>query len=147
MTRPSPTLRLVLGPAFALAMLVPAWARASEPGAPAATAVEPGTFFGSLPLDGCTGADALLRLQADGRYLLQAHCRATLQDLPPEQGAWSVEWNGTCVRLVADGLAGAREFAVALDDVLVLAAGSCIEPVDDPRGRSLRRALAATEAR
>ncbi|WP_372012923.1 hypothetical protein [Pseudoxanthomonas sp. 10H] len=140
-------LRLAFVPALGLAMLAPPGVRASEPAAPVAAAVEPGTFFGSLPLHGCAGADALLRLDADGRYLLQSHCRATLQDLPPEHGAWSVEWNGTCVRLVADGLAGAREFAVALDDLLVLTAGSCIEPVDDPRGRSLHRALAPPAAR
>ncbi|UWX03571.1 hypothetical protein H1235_11320 [Pseudoxanthomonas sp. NC8] len=102
-------------------------------------AVLSGTFFGSMPVAGCEQADALLQLGAERRYTLQAHCRMTLENLPPEQGDWSVEWNGTCLRLVPDGLRGAREFALPADDTLVLADGSCIEPVEDPRGRSLHR--------
>ncbi|UNK57684.1 hypothetical protein MNQ95_00725 [Pseudoxanthomonas daejeonensis] len=122
-----------------LAIVVPAGALASDAADRELPAMS-GTFFGSVPLAGCAHADALLRLGPDRRYAMQAHCRTTLEDLPLEQGDWSVEWNGTCVRLVPDGLAGAREFAVALDDLLVLAEGSCIEPVEDPRGRSLHRA-------
>ncbi|MBO9717627.1 MAG: copper resistance protein NlpE N-terminal domain-containing protein [Pseudoxanthomonas sp.] len=104
------------------------------------TPVRPGTFFGSLPLASCDQADVLLRLGGDGRYTLQAHCRASMKDLPPEQGDWSAEWNGTCVRLVPDGFATPRQFAVPLEDALVLAEGSCIDPVEDPRGRTLHRA-------
>ena len=122
----------------------PIGVQAGEPAAVAERAggIGSGTFFGTLPLRTCAQADALLRLDGDGHYTLQAHCRATLADLPLEQGGWSVEWNGTCVRLAPDGLAPAREFAIALDDLLVLADGSCVEPIDDPRGRSLHRALA-----
>ena len=122
-----------------LATAAPARASAAEAASRGLPAMA-GTFFGSVPLAGCAQADALLRLGDDHRYSMQAHCRATLEDLAPEQGQWSLEWNGTCVRLLPDGLAGAREFAVALDDLLVLAEGSCIEPVADPRGRSLHRA-------
>lgn len=103
-----------------------------------------GTFFGSLPVASCTDAEVLLQLGVDQRYALQAHCRLTLQDLPLEQGAWSLEWDGTCVRLVADGGASARELALPLADLLVLANGSCIEPIEDPRGRSLHRAQPGT---
>ena len=128
----------------ALAATVPVAAPASDAPDPPADSV-PGLFFGTLPLAGCAGADVLLELGGDHRYALQAHCRATLVDLPVERGQWSLEWNGTCVRLVPEGaLPGAgprpREFALALDDLMVLTEGSCIEPVDDPRGRSLHRA-------
>ena len=131
------------------AALFPFAIQAGEPAPAAGRAqdVGPGTYFGTLPLQACAQADALLRLAGDGRYSLQAHCRATLQDRPPEQGDWSVEWNGTCLRLVPGGLAGAREFAIARDDLLVLAEGSCIEPVADPRGRSLHRAHPGLEGR
>ena len=115
------------------------------PGTGPDTTTPAGTWFGSLPVAGCGAADILLRLQADGAYRLQGHCRASLQPLPDERGRWSIEWNGTCARLLPDGaLFGAggapREFALAQDDLIVLAEGSCIEPVDDPRGRSLHRA-------
>ena len=125
--------------ALALAATVPVAAPASDAPDPPAASI-PGLFFGTLPLADCAGADVLLELGGDHRYALQAHCRATLLDLPVERGQWSLEWNGTCVRLLPDRLAGARELALPLEDLLVLTDGSCIEPVDDPRGRSLHRA-------
>lgn len=104
-----------------------------------------GLWFGTLPHPACPSADVLLRLDGGGRYALQAHCRATLEALPPDRGHWSVEWDGTCLRLLPD--AGGidartppRELALPLDDLMVLADGSCLEPVEDPRGRSLHRA-------
>jgi len=131
--------------ALALAVATPMGAQAFDGTDPSAASM-PGVFFGTLPLPGCAEADALLHLGADHRYALQAHCRTTLEDLPVERGQWSTEWNGTCVRLLSDRLAGPREFAVPLDNLLVLADGSCIEPIDDPRGRSLHRAMPAAEA-
>lgn len=132
----------VVALAASLHALAAGVAGGAQPGdAPPAPAVAAGTFFGTLPLASCAQADALLRLDESGRYALQAHCRATLEDLPLEHGTWTVEWNGTCVRLAPAGVAEpAREFAVPLDSMLVLAAGSCIEPVEDPRGRTLHRA-------
>jgi hypothetical protein len=128
---------------LALAGTVPVCAAAADEGAQPVP-VRPGAFFGSLPLASCATdaqADVLLRLGEDGRYTLQAHCRALMQDLPPEQGDWSAEWNGTCLRLAPDGFAVPRQFAAPLEDALVLADGSCIDPVEDPRGRILHRAL------
>jgi hypothetical protein len=125
---------------LALVGAVPLYVAAADEGAQPAP-VQPGTFFGSLPLAPCAQADVLLRLSGDGRYTLQAHCRASMEDLPLEQGDWSAEWNGTCVRLLPDGFAAPRQFAAPLEGVLVLADGSCIDPVEDPRGRALHRAL------
>lgn len=108
-----------------------------------------GGYFGSLPLDGCTRADALLQLHDDGTYALQAHCVATMQALSVEHGIWSITWNGTCVQLAQPDrltLSG-HAFALASDALLVLADGSCIEPVADPRGRSLHRVLPGAQAR
>jgi hypothetical protein len=81
-----------------------------------------------------------LDLRADGRYALQAHCQDDLQAAPTGAGRWSITWNGTCVQLTPDDDRPAQEFAIHDDDLLVLTAGSCIEPVEDPRGRTLRRA-------
>jgi hypothetical protein len=134
-------LALLLAAAIATACTSTGNAGPAAPDAPDPQAAAiAGTFFGSLPVTSCAEADVLLRLGADQRYTLQAHCRPTLQDLPPEQGAWSLEWNGTCARLAPGDGARAREFALPMEDLLVLASGSCIEPIDDPRGRSLHRA-------
>lgn len=132
--------------ALLLAAATPMCAQAVDGPESSTAPVPPGLFFGTLPLAGCAEADVLLHLGNDQRYALQAHCRTTLEDLPIERGQWSVEWNGTCVRLLSDRLAGPRELAVPLDNLLVLADGSCIEPIDDPRGRSLHRAMPAMEA-
>ncbi|MFT3668823.1 MAG: copper resistance protein NlpE N-terminal domain-containing protein [Pseudoxanthomonas sp.] len=99
-----------------------------------------GPFFGSLPSTSCVMQDVWLDLRADGRYALQAHCQDDLQAAPTRAGRWSVTWNGTCVQLTPDDDRPAQEFAIHDDDLLVLTAGSCIEPVEDPRGRTLRRA-------
>ncbi|WP_296282636.1 copper resistance protein NlpE N-terminal domain-containing protein [Pseudoxanthomonas sp.] len=104
-----------------------------------------GTFFGSLPAEACALQDVLLDLGADGRYALEAHCQDDLQAAPRRAGRWSVTWNGTCVQLVPEDGGPAQEFAIHDDDLLVLTAGSCIELVEDPRGRTLRRAEAAGE--
>ncbi|WP_447939981.1 copper resistance protein NlpE N-terminal domain-containing protein [Pseudoxanthomonas mexicana] len=104
-----------------------------------------GTFFGSLPAKACASQDVLLDLGADGRYTLEAHCQDDLQAAPRRAGRWSVTWNGTCVQLAPEDGQPAKEFAIHDDDLLVLTAGSCIEPVEDPRGRTLRRAQAAGE--
>lgn len=111
-------------------------AAAAQP-TPAAFA---GAFFGSLPSVACASQDVMLDLRADGRYGLQAHCQDDLQAAPMRTGRWSVTWNGTCVQLVPDDGQPMQEFAIHDDDLLVLTAGSCIEPVEDPRGRTLRRA-------
>lgn len=105
-----------------------------------------GTFFGSLPAETCASQDVLLDLGADGRYALEAHCQDDLQAAPMRAGRWSVTWNGTCVQLAPEDGGPAQEFAIHDDDLLVLTAGSCIEPVEDPRGRTLRRAEAAGES-
>ena len=102
-----------------------------------------GPFFGSLPSTSCVMQDVWLDLRADGRYRLHAHCQDDLQAAPVRTGRWSVTWNGTCVQLAPDDDRPAQEFAIHDDDLLVLTAGSCIEPVEDPRGRTLRRADAA----
>ena len=100
-----------------------------------------GRFFGTLPAAACVSQDVLLALHADGHYVLQAHCQDDLQATPIRRGDWSVTWNGTCVRLTSEhGDDRALEFAIHDDDLLVLTAGSCVEPVEDPRGRTLRRA-------
>ncbi len=99
-----------------------------------------GHFFGSLPVAPCASQDVLLDLRADGRYSLQAHCQDDLQAVPMRQGRWSVTWNGTCVQLAPEEGGPPQELAIHDDDLLVLTAGSCIEPVEDPRGRTLRRA-------
>ncbi|PPJ43781.1 MULTISPECIES: copper resistance protein NlpE N-terminal domain-containing protein [unclassified Pseudoxanthomonas] len=104
-----------------------------------------GTFFGSLPAEACASQDVLLDLGADGRYVLEAHCQDDLQAAPKRAGRWSVTWNGTCVQLAPEDGQPAQEFAIHDDDLLVLTAGSCIEPIEDPRGRTLRRAEAAGE--
>jgi len=101
-----------------------------------------GTFFGSLPAASCASQDVLLYLGADGHYALQAHCQDDLQAAPTRAGRWSVTWNGTCVLLTPDD-GQPQEFAIHDDDLLVLTTGSCIEPIEDPRGRTLRRADAA----
>lgn len=136
---------LVLLPLAACANGPASTGKGNSSGVDPQAAMPADTWFGSLPLPGCGAADILLRLQADGAYRLQGHCRASLQALPDERGRWSIEWNGTCARLLPDGAllgtgAAPREFALAQDDLMVLAEGSCIEPVDDPRGRSLHRA-------
>lgn len=113
-------------------------AAASAAEAPA-PAFADGQFFGTLPDPGCAWLDAVLELRADGRYRLHTFCQ---QDLQAHEwtGTWSVTWNGTCVALAADGVGSpVREFAIHDEALLVLAQGSCIEPVDDPRGRTLRR--------
>lgn len=99
-----------------------------------------GPFFGSLPSTSCVMQDVWLDLRANGRYTLQAHCQDDLQAAPTHAGRWSVTWNGTCVQLKPDDGGTAQEFAIHADDLLVLTSGSCIEPVEDPRGRTLRRA-------
>ena len=106
-----------------------------------------GPFLGSLPSTGCAMQDVLLDLRADGRYTLQAHCQDDLRAAPVSAGRWSVTWNGTCVQLVPDHGQPAQEFAIHQEDLLVLTSGSCIEPVEDPRGRTLRRADAAAGER
>ncbi|GEM_PF-660895 len=143
MPAPRIALSTVLG---GLIIAAAAHATAAEP--VAARQAIAGTYFGSLALAGCGRADALLQLGADHAYTLQAHCVDTLQDLPLQRGTWSIEWNGTCLRLAPATVfsAGGHEFALASDDLLVLASGSCIEPVDDPRGRSLHRARSAEHA-
>lgn len=98
-----------------------------------------GRFFGSLPAASCVSQDVLLDLRGDGRYTLRTHCQDDLQTLVLD-GRWAVTWNGTCVQLTPDRDVPAQEFAIHDDDLLVLTAGSCIEPVEDPRGRTLRRA-------
>lgn len=101
-----------------------------------------GQFFGSVADHACASQDALLSLQADGHYALQMHCQDDLQATPASRGRWSVTWNGTCVLLTPDGpSARPLEFAIHDDDLLVQTTGSCIEPVEDPRGRTLRRAV------
>ena len=104
-----------------------------------------GQFFGTVADRACASRDALLSLQADGHYALQMHCQDDLQATPASRGRWSVTWNGTCVQLTSDEGRPAQEFAIHDDDLLVLTTGSCIEPVEDPRGRTLRRADAAGE--
>ena len=100
-----------------------------------------GQFFGTVSDRTCVSQDALLSLHADGQYTLQMHCQDDLQATPVRRGRWSVTWNGTCVELAPEGSAQALEFAIHDDDLLVLTTGSCIEPVEDPRGRTLRRVL------
>jgi hypothetical protein len=101
-----------------------------------------GQFFGTVTDRVCASQDALLSLSADGHYALQLHCQDDLQATPVRHGRWSVTWNGTCVQLTPDDVpAQPLEFAIHDDDLLVLTIGSCIEPVEDPRGRTLRRAL------
>lgn len=124
-----------------LACLLPLAASAANP-TPSTFA---GTFFGSLPAASCTSQDVLLDLGADGRYALEAHCQDDLQALPRRVGGWSVTWNGTCVQLTPDDDRFPQAFAIHDDDLLVLTSGSCIEPVEDPRGRTLRRAESAGE--
>lgn len=102
-----------------------------------------GRYFGTLPDRACASLDILLTLDATGRYDLQSHCQDDLQSWA-HGGAWSVTWNGTCVQLApATHAAPSYEFAMHDDGLLALATGSCVEPVDDPRGRSLRRVRAA----
>ncbi len=101
-----------------------------------------GPFFGSLPSTSCVMQDVWLDLRADGRYRLQTHCQDDLQ-ASTHDGRWSVTWNGTCVQLTPDDDRPPQEFAMHDTDLLVLTAGSCIEPVEDPRGRTLRRAATA----
>ncbi|TQM12777.1 NlpE-like protein [Pseudoxanthomonas sp. 3HH-4] len=121
----------------ALACVLPMVASAANP----TPATFTGWFFGTVPDAACISHDALLDLQADGRYTLQGHCQDDLQAAPLRTGQWSVMWNGTCVQLMPDGHAARPlEFAIHDDDLLVLTIGSCIEPVEDPRGRTLRRA-------
>ena len=119
-----------------LACALPLAASAANPTPPTFA----GTFFGSLPAASCTSQDVLLELGADGRYARQAHCQDDLQAAPKSAGRWSVTWNGTCVQLTSDDGQQPQEFAIHDDDLLVLTAGSCIEPIEDPRGRTLRRA-------
>ncbi len=104
-----------------------------------------GQFFGTVSDQACASQDALLSLRADGHYALQTHCQDDLQATPVRRGRWSVTWNGTCIQLTPDDApAKPLEFAIHDDDLLVLTTGSCIEPVADPRGRTLRRALDTT---
>ncbi|MDR7067395.1 hypothetical protein J2X02_000212 [Pseudoxanthomonas japonensis] len=101
-----------------------------------------GQFFGTVADRACASQNALLSLHADGQYVLQTHCQDDLQATPARRGRWSVTWNGTCVQLTSDSLpAQPLEFAIHDGDLLVLTTGSCIEPIEDPRGRTLRRAL------
>lgn len=100
-----------------------------------------GRFYGSVSDATCASRDMLLTLQADGSYAVQSHCQDDLQASPMQEGTWSQTWNGTCVQLVPAARTSATlEFAIHDDDLLVLTTGSCIEPVEDPRGRTLRRA-------
>lgn len=122
--------------AVALTCLLPLAASAANP----TPATFYGRFFGSLPQAACASQDVLLDLGADGRYALQAHCQDDLQASPVVRGTWSVTWNGTCIQLLPDNRSPIREFAIHDDNLLVLTAGTCIEPVEDPRGRTLRRA-------
>ena len=117
------------------------------PGTAVAGKVEPdaignavaGRYFGTLPSDTCLSLDVLLTLGADGRYVLQSYCQDDLA-FSTTRSAWTVTWNGTCVDLApADEAQPRREFAIHDNDLLVLTTGSCIEPVEDPRGRMLRR--------
>ena len=104
-----------------------------------------GQFFGTVADRACASQDALLSLRADGHYALQMHCQDDLQATPVLHGRWSMTWNGTCVLLTPDSpSAQPLEFAIHDDDLLVLTTGSCIEPVEDPRGRTLRRAVDGT---
>ena len=100
-----------------------------------------GNFFGSLPDVYCSNLDVMLVLNADGRYAIQKHCQTGSTRHADDRGVWSVTWNDTCVQLIPDNdaLLG-REFAIHDQDLLVLTEGSCIEPVEHPDGRSLRRA-------
>ena len=101
-----------------------------------------GQYFGTLPSDTCSSLDVLLTLDADGRYVLQSYCQDDLTS-STTRNAWTATWNGTCVDLApgAEPAGQRREFAIHDDDLLVLTAGSCIEPVEDPRGRTLRRVV------
>ncbi|CAN7244559.1 copper resistance protein NlpE N-terminal domain-containing protein [Pseudoxanthomonas sp. LjRoot143] len=99
-----------------------------------------GRYFGTLPSGACSSLDVLLTLDVDGRYVLQSYCQDDLAS-STTHGTWAVTWNGTCVDLApADDAQPRREFALHDDDLLVLTAGSCVESVEDPRGRMLRRA-------
>lgn len=126
-------------PAAALMTALPAFAADADPAGGARDAVA-GRYFGTLPDGACNALDVLLGLEADGRYVLQSHCQDDLASRTTG-GTWAVTWNGTCVELASAGGAGPRRaFAVHDEGLLVLADGSCIEPVEDPRGRTLRRA-------
>lgn len=97
-------------------------------------------YFGTLPSGTCSSLDVLLTLDVDGRYTLQSYCQDDLAS-STTNSTWAVTWNGTCVDLApADETQPRREFALHDDDLLVLTAESCVEPVEDPRGRMLRRA-------
>lgn len=100
-----------------------------------------GQFFGTMTERACESQDALPSLRTDGHYTLQMHCQDDLQATPVRRGRWSVTWNGTCVQLSPQDDARILELAIHDDDLLVLTAGSCIEPVEDPRGRTLRRVV------
>lgn len=124
------------------ALLAPGTPAAGMTDATTSGKVVAGQYFGTLPSDACASLDVLLTLGADGRYVLQSYCQDDLT-ASTTRNSWTMTWNGTCVDLApGTGHAGRpHEFAIHDDDLLVLTAGSCIEPVEDPRGRTLRRAL------
>jgi hypothetical protein len=103
-----------------------------------------GRYFGTLPSDTpgtCSSLDALLTLNVDGSYVLQFYCQDELVSWTVRR-TWTVTWNGTCVDLdPQDHAQPRREFAIHDEGLLVLTTGSCMEPVEDPRGRTLHRAV------
>jgi uncharacterized lipoprotein NlpE involved in copper resistance len=126
---------------LAAALMAPGTSTAGTTDATTAGKTVAGRYFGTLPSATCSSLDVLLTLDADGRYVLQSYCQDDLT-ASTTRSSWTVTWNGTCVDLAsgADPAERRREFAIHDDNLLVLTAGSCIEPVEDPRGRTLRRA-------
>ncbi len=125
---------------LAAALVAPGTAVAGKVDEDVARKAVAGRYFGTLPSDTCSSLDVLLTLAADGRYVLQSYCQDDLAS-STTHSTWAVTWNGTCVDLApADDAQPRHEFAIHDEDLLVLTAGSCVEPVEDPRGRMLRRA-------
>ena len=126
---------------LAVALVAPGTSAAGMSDATTAGKAVAGRYFGTLPSATCSSLDVLLTLDVDGRYVLQSYCQDDLTSSTTRH-TWTVTWNGTCVDLAPGaGPAGQRrEFAIHDDHLLVLTTGSCIEPVEDPRGRTLRRA-------
>ena len=127
---------------LAVALVVHGTSVAGMPGTTTSGNAIAGQYFGTLPSDTCSSLDVLLTLGAEGRYILQSYCQDDLTS-STTRSVWTVTWNGTCVDLAAgtDPAGRQREFAIHDDDLLVLTTGSCIEPVEDPRGRTLRRVV------
>jgi len=123
---------------LAAALLAPS-ATAADADANAGNALA-GRYFGTLPDAGCASLDVLLTLEANGHYTLQSYCQDDLAS-QTTQRTWAATWHGTCLELAPAGPAQPhRAFAIHDEGLLVLATGGCLEPVDDPRGRTLRRA-------